>query len=202
MLLETDADWETEEGGDVEPVMKHNFMTSFTYTGLYLRQSSFIFSWERHNAYTCSEYILYHQWMYTVLDILGPKKGSHFRFQLNPDLVHWRNFRFVGPRSAMNCCSSLQKCLFYLWFIHGSCINVSSASNIFIQCCICTFHFKAKNLHGHEHLTHPKSSSFTHEESQLFGNGGHPFIPFPPEVAVCDVVAEKFEEPAQIYWAI
>lgn len=53
---------------------------------------------------------------------------------------------------------------------------------------------------GHEHITHPKSSNFTHEESQLFGNGGHPFIPFPPEVAVCDVVAEEFEEPVLGHW--
>lgn len=90
----------------------------------------------------------------------------------------------------------------FVLFMINPCINVSSASNIFIQCCICIFHFKAKNLRGHEHITHPKSSNFTHEESQLFGNGGHPFIPFPPEVVVCDVVAEEFEEPAQIHWAI
>lgn len=69
----------------------------------------------------------------------------------------------------------------------------------FIQCRICIFHSKVKNLRGHEHITHPKSSNFTHEESQLFGNGGHPFIPFPPEVAVCDVVAEEFEEPTHMY---
>lgn len=67
-----------------------------------------------------------------------------------------------------------------------------------IQCRICIFHSKVKNLRGHEHITQPKSSNFTHEESQLFGNGGHPFIPFPPGVAVCDVVAE-FEEPTHIH---
>lgn len=68
-----------------------------------------------------------------------------------------------------------------------------------IQCRICIFHSKVKNLRGHEHITQPKSSNFTHEESQLFGNGGHPFIPFPPEVAVCDEVAEEFEEPTHIH---
>lgn len=45
-----DPDREAEDGGDVEPVMKHNLMTSFTYT--WLLDNPFSFSLEKDTMLT------------------------------------------------------------------------------------------------------------------------------------------------------